>query len=52
MEYPIRVVVIVIMCLIAALIIAMLLGAFGSQTNNIMGGFFDFFKNILGFGKK
>jgi hypothetical protein len=48
---PIRTLVIIIMCMIAALIIAMLLGAFGSQTNDILGGFFGFFKNILGFGK-
>jgi hypothetical protein len=52
MEFSIRTIVILILCLIVALVIAMMIGGFGSQTNDLIGGMFDFFRNLLGMGKK
>ena len=50
MEFPIKMLVVIILCLVAALIIVLMITGFGSQTQDSMGGFFDFFNNLLGFG--
>lgn len=50
MEFPIRVLVVVVLCMVAALIIMLLIFGFSVDTENLMGSFFDFFRNLLGFG--
>ncbi len=50
MEFPIKVIVILVLALVVALIILMLITGFSGKSNETVGGMFDFFKNILGLG--
>ena len=48
MEFPIKVLIVLILCLIAALIIAMLIFGFGENIDSAGGSLFDFFRGLLG----
>ena len=50
MEFPIRVLVVIVLCLVAALIIMVLIFGFSGQSEDLMSGLFDFFRGLLGFG--
>ena len=50
MEFPIRVLIVLVLCLVAALVIMMLIFVFTGQTEDLMGGLFNFFSGLLGLG--
>lgn len=47
MEFPIRVMVIVMIAMISFLIIAALIGGWGSKTNSVLDGLFGFFGELF-----
>jgi len=50
MEFPIKVMVIVMICLIAFIMLAALMGVWGSNTNSLIEGLFRFFISLFGGG--
>ena len=50
MEMSIQMLVIIVLCLIAALVIAMFIFGLGNQGEDLIGGLTGFFNNLLGFG--
>jgi len=50
MDFPIKIMVIVMICLITFLMIAALMGGWGSQTSNFLEGLFSFFASLFGGG--
>ena len=50
MEFPIKIMVIVMICLITFLILASVMGGWGSQTSNFLEGLFNFFAGLFGGG--
>jgi len=50
MEFPIKVMVIVMICLIAFIMLAALMGGWGSNTNSMIEGLFSFFSSLFGGG--
>ncbi len=50
MEFPLKVIIVVMLCLIAFLIFASLMGGWGSQTNSMVEGLFNFFHGLFGGG--
>ena len=50
MEMSIQMLVIIVLCLIAALVIVMFIFGLGNQGEDLIGGLTGFFNNLLGFG--
>ena len=50
MEFPIKVMVIVMISLIVFLVLAALIGGWGSQTSSFLEGLFNFFRDFFGGG--
>ena len=49
MEFSIKMLVVIILCMIVALFLTAMIFGFGSETGDLMGDLFNFFRNIMGF---
>jgi NADH:ubiquinone oxidoreductase subunit H len=48
MDFPIKVMVMVMIALISFIVIAALIGGWGSNTNSMLDGLFSFFSQLFG----